>query len=684
MKISTDAVIGISQAALNKGLSKMMSDGIVADIELSGEDWHLKKAKLGTPAVRFLPNEQSRVRLMLPFVSGVLVKKTVDFETDTVKKKEYKLGGKSVSFETDLNRLNVEHFHDVNFTAQAIYLDLTEISNIDAFSLELDTADLAMMQDVMRGMVSEMQKAVDNRQLLISRIQVPKVPDTVGPLAPTAAAMAASCAPEHPEIGELDFLLMTRGEPLPTAADEHAQNGFVTPFVATESGKGHDAVLVLSDRVLLSAIAQPILEKAFPGIELVLDPAPLPARLHQKGDLKLERRGMFVHGAEAVLKDDRIKIDLILETREHLQSDDGPDGVDFSIVEVVIKKSLTFDLVLKVDEAGLLTFDLKTGAHNDDAPKPEFKGNFEVHGIKDVVKWLGAPLAVFAGPAAGPILAGFTAIITGIAQAIQAGIVDSIDIKERARVGLGPLDGVDTQIQLPGDPVFVFSQVAAGDGNILVGADFLDPPALDTGEIAPFAIQPFPRVEAGAPMPPADTAPELVGEVTLHYRHVDDSRFYNANRRRMPYYILRREQFWHRNSSVEYPAQSESKVTQQKIKRVQSTHTEDMTNTIRMNVSVEGTLEMLDVFSPEIKFEVEKELQVQVTDEVETEQTEDITREFTLSAREQPFGISVWVLMDRYTLMRNDSDRSVVGRWDYANVNYIHLDDYSLAQGEMD
>jgi len=342
-----------------------------------------------------------------------LTKASVNLDTDQVTKKTYDLAGKHISFETPLCRVRHPELHDRNFTAEAIYVDLASVSNIDALSLAFDPGDLSSIGEVLKGLVATLQETTGNEEprLFLGGVKVPNTPDTVGPLAPTGGVLAAACQAEAPQAGEIEFLLMTQGRPIPAEAEGRIV-GFARPL--TGLMKGHDAVELIGDGLLLQHLARRP-GKGLSGIKLALIDGPpgKPATLVQKGDLKLPHRGMHVRRAEAHRKGAAIDIRCDLETREQLQTGDGAADVDFSLFKVILTKSLRFTLLPKVDEKGCLAFEVREDPKNRAEPEHRVEFDGSVHGIKDLLKYVAAPAVVALGPAVGSFVVVFVGVVEG-------------------------------------------------------------------------------------------------------------------------------------------------------------------------------------------------------------------------------------------------------------------------------
>ncbi len=46
----------------------------------------------------------------------------------------------------------------------------------------------------------------------------------------------------------------------------------------------------------------------------------------------------------------------------------------------------------------------------------------------------------------------------------------------------------------------------------------------------------------------------------------------------------------------------------------------------------------------------------------------------SLPSSPKPYTIAGWIAVDRYTILRSDTERSFVGEWCYQNPNYWQID----------
>ncbi len=682
-----DAVVAVSGKAINHGFQRLFDEDKLHDeFKFDVDRKHGKKfnAKIGLPTLSFISDNPYLAKITFDIPEGrYLAGKEWNNETEQLDEISYDLKNKSLAFNVDLKRIRYPHFQDKKFLVEELYLEFTKFKNIDTKYFGLDVGDLIDVGEIVNGLVQALQKeaifsandpttTLEKRlkdkkgapivsqsgdRLFLGRVTVPKVRGTEGSLRPTSADFSVTTADRAKDgkdgksRSELNFLLMMNQRDLPK--DKRA--GIFNSLWNGSPQKSHDATLVLSDYMLLEGLALPIVKKVHPKGDFTIKRGDdqNPARLRLKKEL--DQKDIRVNKCEAFINESsQIQIEFIYEKIDKIQI----GKVDLSIVEVIIKKGQTCYISWKLNADGdiVLSLDDKT---LKDYP-PEVKGNFGVNKIEDIVKYIVAPN------------------LEAYYLLIKSGIVDPIilnNFRDRFTVMIGDMH---LAIELPGNPVFEFSNPHMQGRTLVVDADFIPLPKLRKAETKPFQIQGFPKIQGfGGDLKGSNpkTKPELIGETIISFRYVNDKEYEGLQAKKMPYYILSREQYWNRLTYFSFTGKSEETNTERYSLRTSKESNKEMEQTVHMEITMKAGLEFKG-FSPEVSGSIARTLRIDTSLRNEIEETKDYERTTTYNSSQDPCIVATWTLIDRYTLMRNDEDRSVVGQWEYVHEDYLARDLY--------
>ncbi len=676
-----DAVLAITDSAINTGFKRVFgTSGAFDDLEIDIDPDHGVKvtASFGAPTITLLSSNAAAITL--PITSGTyhaagkynLKTKQIDTVTTT-------LDGKSLSFHVDVVRLVRERaqIHEANFTIQQLYLDLTSIRAIDTSDFPVSIDDDADVGQIVSAWVAQAHKVSptsNKARLSAGHITVPAVFDPTGsPLLPSHGSFSVTLAPPPAGgsniavSGDLNFLLMMGGRSLPSAA---TAGTFASPWVPRPvDGRPpeHDGVFVISDFLLLEAIAVPILRDKFK-----LDSSKFSLTRDANGHGRISLTTPHPLGDDVTMTACNVWVDrggsgeIVFEVHAEKSERLQIKHVDLSVLAVIIPQIRTLALKVSPNAKGDLAFSIS----RDQTEKQTVRidPNFTVSGIADLAKYLMLVPAVLLGPIFGVVYAATTAI----ADAIKSATTDEDEVGEY----LNGLDGTlkesaNASVELPGTSVLAFSASRFAGPLLMFDADYIDPPELIQPEHPPFSIPDFPRMgEGDRPVATSDrTTPVVVGEALMTYRMVNDPDLVGRQATENPYYILRREQYWKRLYHKGWQPHTEARDTSQWRVSMSAEDTTSMSKTAGMRITAGCRLAFNDYVSAEVQTEIANELRMEIDHTARSEVEQTHTEEVTHQATDCAYTVSIWSIVDRFTLLR--ADRYCVKTWEY-----VHGDDH--------
>lgn len=655
-----DAVLSVSEKAINAGFDRMLaSKGVEKEtMEFTIDEEFEKsfKADIGRPQISFLKDTSSLAKMTFAIPKGTYNGGT-QLRRGQPEKITKELKDKSLAFNVDVSGIKHDHFTDESFQVEALYLEFTKVRNIHTGNLGLDLGDLGDVPAIVQGVVEKLQKETNdpNKRLFLGGVQVPKVGNTTGPMRPTAAKFRTTTAERNGvSSGELNFLLMMNHRDLPEDATAGIFNGLWT----TEK---NDAALVLSDYLLLELIALKILKDNYPNASFTLT--------RGKGDagssIKLNKAVEINKGGDnyctletchAFVNDKgQVQIDIRLGRWESCKIGD----VDFSLIKVKITKKQSFFIKMQFDKNGDLAPEVEEGKV-EELPL-EFEGNLGVNSRQDVVKWVAAPLA--------PAMRVLMHLVTIAAALIKSATTNKMMLDDFRSTFRGAIDAMHMAIMLPGAPVFKFDNPRMVGRQLVVGANYIELPKLRQGECEPFEIGPHPALTALDENPRMQSPRKLIGEVAVPFRMVHDELLDGSQASKMPYYVLRREQYWDCVFNHRFTGIPESKEVKFERRKTETSNTRE-TKGFNFGVETEANLSAYEQsFKTTLKYEQRFEQVFETTRGTET--TNTVTQQVTIPEG-QPFAVAVYLLVDRYVLSRNDPTRSQVASWEDRLERFRH------------
>ena len=686
-----DAVLAVTQEALNhhfqdlfapEAFKQQMSITIDADHGIS------VTGTMGTPTLTFLPEQQRLVKMTVPFGPGSTFHggKVYNNKLQKLESIENDLTGKSLGFVVALERMSNTDVHDADFTVQALYVQLTELKNIDTDNFGVKLEDLGGVEKLFTGVADYIKRATKQAQvgqvpesLFAGRVQIPTTPDTQGAMRPHEAAFSATvCAPSTDKsnaTGELNFLLMMKDRPLPTDARAGLFNGY---WGSPGQPKAPEITLALSDFPLLENFAQPAIMKAWPKITLNLNRGGVDvrSRLVQQADCTIDNKTTLTGLVAQINDSGQIQIDMSVLSNDRLQVSQaaGKPDIDFSLLSIQLTKPIRYYLTLTQDDTGNISCTMVEDQDLKNAePTESIRWNGDVSKREDIVKWI-TGLALLLIPGVGEIAEAVMIGCQAIATTIEVQVNDRGLLNSFSSQLTDAATSLNTSLELPGSPVMTFGNLRMNGAVALIDGTFVAVPPVTPSQIQqPYALPPYPREKAGVPQNVVQTDPLVVGETILSFKYVTDPDYLGSRRSKVPYYLLRREQYWKRINYQRYSGTMSVKdeVTFQVVKETKTSQT--IENATEIKVGVKGEMKFVEMFSPELSAEISHTLKTTTVTEVTTTETETVTHTTERPVSEKGYTIATWIAVDHY-IVRRPVDGKIIAETEIYNEDYLQED----------
>ena len=684
-----DAVLAVTQEALNHHFQSLFAPEVFTqEMKITIDEEHGKSVSgtMGTPTLTFLPGQQKLVRMTVPFGPGSIYHggKVWNERTQTPEVIENDLTGKSLGFVVALERMSNTDVQDADFTVQALYVQLTALTNIDTDNFGVQLEDLGGAEQLFTGVADYIKRATKQAQvgqvpdgLFVSRVQVPTTPDTQGPMRPHEAAFSAtvlSHPPTPPTTGELNFLLMMKDRQLPTDARAGLFNGY---WGSPGQPRAPEITLALSDFPLLENFAQPAIMKAWPKITLSLNRGGIDVRsqLVQQADCPLDNK-TTLKGLVAQINDSgQIQIDMSVLSDDRLQVSQaaGKPDIDFSLLSIQLTKPIRYYLTLTQDETGNIACTMVEDQVLKNAePTEAIHWNGDVSKREDIVKWVTglAPLLI---PGVGEIAEAVMIGCQAIATTIEVQVNDRNLLNSFSSQLTDAATSLNTSLELPGSPVMTFGNLRMNGAVALIDGTFVAVPPVAPSQIQPYALLPYPREKAGVAQTVVQTDPQVVGETILSFKYVTDPDYLGTRRSKVPYYLLRREQYWKRINYERYSGKT-SKTVEISFEVVQeNTTTKTIENATEIKVGVKGEMKFMELFSPELSAEISHTLKTTTVTELKTTTTQKVTRTMERPVSDKGYMIATWIAVDHY-IVRQPGGGKIVAETEVYNEEYLQED----------
>lgn len=681
-----DAVLAVTEESLNQHFQQLFApDAFQQAIDIPIDLQHGKRVTgtMGVPRLSFLPGQQHLVKMTVPFGPGsrFLGGKVWNETTQSLDAIETDLSGKSIGFVVALERLNNTDVHDADFTVQALYLQLTALSNIDTDNFGVDVDDLGSAEQLFTAITNFVKRATKQAQvgevpesLFISRVRVPTTPDTQGPMRPHEAAFSATVLPSAKSTGELNFLLMMKDRPLP----DDARAGLFNTFWGRPGEKqAPEITLALSDYPILENFALPAIQKAWPSIKTTIErgSSDVRSRLVQQADCPIDNKTTLT-GLVAQINDaGQVQIDMSAVTNDRLQVSQAPGkpDIDFSLLSIQLTKPIRYYLTLAQDNTGNISSTMvEDQALKNAEPTEAIHWNGDVKKREDIVKWI-TGLGMMLVPGVGPLLQGLMIACQTVATTIEVQVNDRNLLNAFSSQLTDATNSLNTSLELPGSPVMTFGNLRMNGAVALFDGTFVAIPPVAAAEIQPYALAPYPREKPGEPQTVAQTRAQVVGEAPLAFKYVNDPDYPGTRRSKVPYYLLRREQYWKRIKDERYSGKTSPKeeVSFEVVQESSSTRTvEDATE---IKVGAKGEVKFLEIFSPELSAEISHTLKTTTVDESKTTKTEKVIKTMERPVSDKGYTVATWVAVDHY-VVRRPGDGKVIGETEVFNEDYLQED----------
>ena len=682
-----DAVLAINQEALNRHFQELFAPGAFEQqIKITIDD-DLGKSVTGTmgvPTLTFLPEQQRLVKMTVPFGPGSTfhggkVWNEKKQELDAI---ETDLTGKSLGFVVALERMSNTDVRDADFTVQALYMQLTELKNIDTDNFGVQLDELGGAEQLFNALTDYIKRATKQAKvgsvpesLFVTRVQVPTTPNTEGPMRPHEAAFSATALARAPMRGELNCLLMMKDRALPADARAGLFNDY---WGSPGQPKAPDVTLVLSDFPLLENFAQPAIIKAWPNLKLNLNRGGIDVRsqLVQAADLIIDKKTTLTGLVAQINDSGQIQIDMSVLSNDRLQvsqaGGEKPD-IDFSLVSVQLTKPIRYYVTLNQDDAGNVSC---TMVEDDNLKKAEptrvVRWNGAVKKREDIVKWVTglAPLLI---PGVGELALIVMVACQTIATTIEVEVNDRDFLNSFGSKLTDGAASLATCLELPGSPVMTFGKLRMKGAVALIDGTFVAIPSVTPSQIQPYAMSPYPREKAGEPQNVVQTDAQIVGETLLSFKYVNDPDYPGTRRSNVPYYLLRREQYWKRIKYERYSGKTtaKSELTFEVVQEATTTQTIEKATEIK--VGAKGELKFLEIFSPELSAEISHTLKTTTVTQLKTTESGKVTHTVERPASEKGYTIASWIAVDHY-IVRRPEDGKIIAEAEIYNVDYLQED----------